>query len=1065
MKNTYLIILLSLSIGVSFGQNIAFEQVLPAVSNIANFYDVQNSTIAVADIDNDNDQDVLITGESIIEFAYLYINDGVGNYFQVPTMFTPVKNGSASFSDIDNDGDLDVAITGSNYLLGRISKLYLNNGIGTFTLITGTPFDSVDYSDISFGDIDNDNDQDIIVSGENNAGLCITKLYENNGSGVFSLVTGTPFEGVKKGSLELIDVDNDNDLDLMLTGENNTGQYIAKMYFNNGNGLFTLITASNFTGVSLSSIAFADIDNDNDQDVMISGLNNANIDVCELYINNGNGNFVPSNLTSLTGVHNGTIAFSDIDNDLDQDILITGFDSITECTLLYKNNGIGIFNQVLSPPIVDVGLSSIAFIDVDNDSDQDLVISGKTSNGKISELYINDGSGNYSIAAPPPLIGASDCDAAFADIDNDNDSDLIIVGTQVGFKRKIYTNNGFGVYSIDTGYSTLGNGRASVSFCDIDNDSDQDFIVIGYTTSLHKNNGAGTFNFVPYSPFNGVIPGEVIFVDVDNDNDQDVVIVGKEHVISGIYYLIAKIYKNNGSGAYGYAATNALIAVKNSAVAYADIDGDNDQDLLITGTDGNSQNISKLYKNNGLGSYTLVANTPFVGVKEGAIAFADVDNDNDQDVLITGSTGSIPIAKLYKNNGNGIYTLSLGTPFVGVDNYSNVLFADFDNDNDQDVIISGRNSSNQRTTSLYSNNGTGSYTVVSNLPFVGIEIGSIAIADIDGDSDVDVLISGMSNTGAISHLYRNTTGVTYGYDSIVACNFYTWINGITYTSSNNSATDTLVNSVGLDSIVSLNLTINSNTGMHIITTCDSYMWTDSITYYTSNYIATDTFVNILGCDSIVTLKLTINSSSTSTDTLTACNSYTWTNGITYTTSNNTATDTLINAAGCDSVITLNLTINTADATITTSDPSITANTSGASYQWLDCGSNYAIIPSETGQSFTATANGNYAVEVTENGCTDTSACITISSVSLKENSFLKNVSIFPNPSNGLVNIELGNIKDVTIKVLNSNGQLVYEKEDINTKSYQFELKEAAGVYFIEVYSNEVKKEFKLVIKK
>ena len=85
------------------------------------------------------------------------------------------------------------------------------------------------------------------------------------------------------------------------------------------------------------------------------------------------------------------------------------------------------------------------------------------------------------------------------------------------------------------------------------------------------------------------------------------------------------------------------------------------------------------------------------------------------------------------------------------------------------------------------------------------------------------------------------------------------IDGITYTSSNNAATHTLTNAIGCDSVVTLDLTINySTTGTDVITACDSYTWIDGITYTSSNNAATHTLTNTLGCDSIVTLDLTIN---------------------------------------------------------------------------------------------------------------------------------------------------------------------------------------------------------------
>ena len=150
---------------------------------------------------------------------------------------------------------------------------------------------------------------------------------------------------------------------------------------------------------------------------------------------------------------------------------------------------------------------------------------------------------------------------------------------------------------------------------------------------------------------------------------------------------------------------------------------------------------------------------------------------------------------------------------------------------------------------------------------------------------------------------------TTGTDVEDHCDSYTWIDGNTYTSSNNSATYTLTNAAGCDSVVTLDLTIRySNTGTDVEDHCDSYTWIDGNTYTSSNNSATYTLTNAAGCDSVVTLDLTIRYSTTGTDVEDHCDSYTWIDGNTYTSSNNSATYTLTNAAGCDSVVTLDLTI-------------------------------------------------------------------------------------------------------------------------------------------------------------
>jgi hypothetical protein len=168
-----------------------------------------------------------------------------------------------------------------------------------------------------------------------------------------------------------------------------------------------------------------------------------------------------------------------------------------------------------------------------------------------------------------------------------------------------------------------------------------------------------------------------------------------------------------------------------------------------------------------------------------------------------------------------------------------------------------------------------------------------------------------------------------GTDTQSACKTYTWIDGNTYTSSNTRATDTFTNSVGCDSTVTLNLIINTpNTGTDTQSACETYTWIDGNTYTSSNTTATHTFTNSVGCDSTVTLNLTINTPNTGTDTQTACNTFSWIDGITYTSSNSTATHTLTNIGGCDSIVTLNLTMNN---TLTGTDTQTACNT----FSWID----------------------------------------------------------------------------------------------------------------------------------
>lgn len=151
---------------------------------------------------------------------------------------------------------------------------------------------------------------------------------------------------------------------------------------------------------------------------------------------------------------------------------------------------------------------------------------------------------------------------------------------------------------------------------------------------------------------------------------------------------------------------------------------------------------------------------------------------------------------------------------------------------------------------------------------------------------------------------------TSSVDIQTACNSFTWIDGNTYISSNNVATHTLTNVAGCDSIISLDLTINySNSDADTQIACDSFTWIDGNTYMSSNNTATHTLTNVAGCDSVVTLNLTINNSDSIADTVSTCSSYTWSvDGNTYSQSG-LYTAHYTNQMGCDSIHTLDLTID------------------------------------------------------------------------------------------------------------------------------------------------------------
>ncbi len=263
--------------------------------------------------------------------------------------------------------------------------------------------------------------------------------------------------------------------------------------------------------------------------------------------------------------------------------------------------------------------------------------------------------------------------------------------------------------------------------------------------------------------------------------------------------------------------------------------------------------------------------------------------------------------------------------------------------------------------------------------------------------------------------------------------------------------DTIKNAKGCDSVLTINITniSSSSTVQKIgcgkyISPSGKYTWTQSGTYK-------DTITNYFGCDSVVNIQLSIRNSSTGSITVTACRSYlspskrrVWKSTAVY-------KDTITNVAGCDSVITVNLTINNVDASASQSGKVLTATNTTGTYQWLNCSQAMAIVPNETQQSFTAKANGSYAVEVTENSCKDTSACFTVSGVNIKSIFNSGVFTIAPNPTSGNFTVTLPEANDqITIRVIDVSGKVVFEQSYNSMKAVQLQLDQSPGMYLLVV---------------
>ena len=798
MKTQILTIIFVMTIHSAVAQ-ISFEPLLPAppAPQITHdFLKVAGSSAEFADVNGDGKPDVLITGDidptgSTDAAVALYLNNGSGSYIQVQDVpFDKVISGSVDFADIDGDNDLDVLITGYYNATNIRTKLYTNDGNGNFSLFANElVLKAVGSGDADFADIDGDDDQDLLIIGSNNQEGS-ARLYENDGSGNFTLINDTTFTPVWNGTVDFEDVDGDNDPDLLITGafkiNSNNKVTITELYLNDGSGNFSPDTRSSFSKVHKSTVNFADFDGDNDPDVFITGdstYSGNDGQVAAMYFNNGNGIFTLATGNSFTNIEQGDGDVSDIDNDGDQDILLTGYKGYNKggnTAELYTNNGAGHFTLTDDVTFPKINSGAVSFADVDADGDPDVMVvgnKGSSLGGNVANLYTNNGTGKFTMVPRSQFIEVGEKShpysaADFADVDIDGDLDLMISGKSDSsdVNTVLYFNDGDGNFSMadNTTFAALNN--AALSFADVDKDGYPDVLMAGYgkfpqesykrLAALYKYNpNSGKYELADNTTFTGVTDGVVKFADVDRDGDEDVLIMGSNNSNS----YSTKLYANDGSGNFT-ASDVSFTGMTSGDAAFADVNGDGYVDLFLTGY--NAGRLAELYLNDGTGSFSISDDQSFEKVYNSSVAFADVDGDNDQDLFVSGDgDGSYnSVGNLYLNDGQGNFTLQSASSIKGV-SYSAMAFTDMDTDGDVDLIITGLhfpdvNTSGIQICEAYTNDGSGNFSLVSDLPFsgfTGVGRGKMAIADINNDNYQDVLFVGWSHSGRTSKLFINKT--------------------------------------------------------------------------------------------------------------------------------------------------------------------------------------------------------------------------------------------------------------------------------------------------------------------
>jgi uncharacterized protein YuzB (UPF0349 family) len=421
-----------------------------------------------------------------------------------------------------------------------------------------------------WADIDNDGDKDLVISGaldtdaDEFADTSKVDFYENN-NGVLSLISQPNVQGLHLGAVKFLDIDYDGDMDLVVSGQNydDITSYFLTIYENNS-GVFTV--KQELEGVIYSSIDFGDYDNDGDLDLLITGVGN-NGKGTTIY-NNTNGTFSDA-IANLPGVQGGNAVFGDIDKDEDLDIIINGYDANSDNYAQIFNNVDGIFSAGQIP--FATADSWVTLGDYDNDGDLDLVYTGYDANyNYLSKIYNNDGTGMFTdsnIVLKGVGNSSGTTPVAWGDYDNDGDLDLVLSGTDNDFNdlTYLYRNDGTIFTLVEEGLINLG-GSTNVTWSDYDNDNDLDILVSGFfddaayvsQSVLHKNNIAvvNTQPNVPTNLSNQINTDDSITFTWDNASDDFT-------PSDGLFYFLTVGTTQNGSEIASYKVNGNSWTIKN----------------------------------------------------------------------------------------------------------------------------------------------------------------------------------------------------------------------------------------------------------------------------------------------------------------------------------------------------------------------------------------------------------------------------------------------------------------------------------------------------------------------
>lgn len=310
---------------------------------------------------------------------------------------------------------------------------------------------------------------------------------------------------------------------------------------------------------------------------------------------------------------------------------------------------------------------------------------------------------------------------------------------------------------------------------------------------------------VPFSPNQIEVPGAAgqgmhlggaAWGDYDGDGDLDALVSGRDAANA----RQIRLYRNTAGV---FAVVNVAAAgtgLQDSSVAFGDMDGDADLDIVVSGVDSGGTRRLRIYRNDGANVFTLLTDVDALaaGNNRSDISFGDFDFDGDLDIVFCGQDGGGRRLRVYRNNGNGTFDPAQIELAGGIDR-GDVAWGDYDNDGDLDILYCGRTANNVNTGVLriYPNNGNGTFGTAFDVngAATGLSLGDVRWGDYNNDGWLDIIASGLDRANTRQfRAYRNNTNGTFTQVEIPGAGLGYGNSAVGFGDANNDGTlDAVVN--------------------------------------------------------------------------------------------------------------------------------------------------------------------------------------------------------------------------------------------------------------------------------